>query len=303
MVENMNKEKNDMENENLFESGHTACAGCGATIAMRFILDTLGKDIIVVNPTGCMEIVSTKYPWTAWRVPYIHSIFENGPAVASGITRTLKAKGNDHTRVVYIGGDGATFDISMGQLSGALERNEDGIFICYNNGAYMNTGIQRSSATPIFASTTTSPAGKKIHGKMEPKKHIGLIAAGHNIPYIASASVGNLPDLKMKLEKAKKIRGSSFILIHTPCVLGWRYDPSLTIKIARLAIETGMTHLYEMEKGKLTVNVEPKFTPVEEYLKLQGRFKHLTKEEIEKIQEEVHIDWQALKVMEKIGRG
>ena len=288
--------------ENLFESGHTACAGCGPAIAMRFILDVLGPDVIVVNATGCMEIVSTKYPWSAWRVPYIHSIFENGPAVASGVARALRAMGNDHTKVVYIGGDGATYDIGMAALSGAMERNENVIFICYDNNCYANTGVQRSSATPKYAATTTSPAGKEIHGKMEKRKHIGLIAAAHNIPYVASASIGNLPDLKRKLEKAKKIKGSSFILIHTPCVLAWRYDPSLTIHIARLAIETGAAHLYEMENGKLTINVEPKFTPIEEYLKLQGRYKHLTKEEIEEIQRNIKIDWQALKVMEKIGK-
>lgn len=292
----------NMTNVNLFESGHSACAGCGSAIAMKTIVNTLGPDIIVVNPTSCMEIVSSKYPQSAWRVPYIHSIFENGPAVAAGVARALKAQGNDHTRVVYIGGDGGTYDIGMVALSGALERNEDCIFICYDNNAYSNTGVQRSSATPHLAWTTTSPVGKRIHGKLEPRKHIGLIAAAHNIPYVAAASIGNLPDLKRKLLKAKAVRGASFILIHAPGPLEWRFDPSLTIKIAKLAIETGAAHLYEMERGKLTINVEPKFTPIEEYLKLQGRFRHLTPEEIAQIQEEIKADWLALKVMEKIGR-
>jgi pyruvate ferredoxin oxidoreductase beta subunit len=270
---------------------------------MRTIVNTLGNDIVVVNATCCMEIVSSKYPQSAWRVPYIHSIFENGPAVASGVARALKSEGNDHTRVVYIGGDGGTYDIGMGAFSGALERNEDCIFICYDNNCYANTGVQRSSATPHFAATTTSPAGKKIHGKMEPRKHIGLIAAAHNIPYIAAASIGNLPDLKRKLLKAKGIRGASFILIHAPGPLEWRFDPAFTPKIARLAIDTGAAHLYEMENGSMTINVEPKFTPIEEYLKLQGRFKHLTPEEIAQIQKEVKMDWTALKVMEKVGKG
>jgi hypothetical protein len=165
-----------------------------------------------------------------------------------------------------------------------------------------NTGVQRSGATPHFAATTTSPVGKIHHGKEGPRKHIGLISAAHNIPYAASASVGNIFDLKRKVEKAKDIRGSSFILVHTPCNVGWRFPSNLTIEVARLAIETGAWKLYEFENGKLTLNYEPKFTPVEEYLKLQGRFKHLTKEEIEKIQKEIIIDWNALKIMEKIGK-
>lgn len=288
---------------NLFESGHSACAGCGSAIAMRTIVNTLGSDIVVVNATSCMEIVSSKYPQSAWRVPYIHSIFENGPAIAAGVARALKAQGNNHTRVVYIGGDGGTIDIGMTALSGALERNEDCIFICYINDCYANTGVQRSGATPHFAATTTSPAGKKIHGKQEPRKHIGLIAAAHNIQYVAAASIGNLPDLKRKLLKAKEVRGASFIFIHAPGPLEWRFDPSLTIRIARLAIETGVAHIYEMERGSMTINIEPNFTPIEEFLKLQGRFKHLTPEEIAQIQKEVKMDWAALKVMEKIGKG
>jgi pyruvate/2-oxoacid:ferredoxin oxidoreductase beta subunit len=630
----------------LFESGHRACAGCAEPIAVRAILEVLGKDVIVVNPTGCLEIVSSCYPESAWGVPYIHSLFENGPAVASGIARALRAKGNDHTRVVCIGGDGAcysidtkiltsegfkyvneikpgdlvwsvnpetltlelqpvrklhtylyegkmiraktryidflvtpnhsipilrrnkngysskisfitakdllrryrsmfprtfhyvgknsetftlptikkktsevlyksfdmkdwlqfigwyvtegccyysksgylvriyqsnkekrreilkltrrmglhssecnrsvdisskqlytylkencgdhfynkriprefldlspdylqilfdtlikgdgcrlppskgrkmdriafttkshyllsnfveiclklgmncslfhgkdgvvvirvhrkhvknelyskrkfggklqvfeeeyaglvccpelpknhtliierngkislsgnSYDIGFGSFSGALERNEDVIFACLDTECYSNTGVQRSGATPHFAATTTSPVGRIHRGKEGPRKHIGLISAAHNIPYAASASVGNIFDLKRKVEKAKDIRGSSFILVHTPCNVGWRFPPNLTIEVARLAIETGAWKLYEFENGKLTLNYEPKFTPVEEYLKIQGRFKHLTKEEIEKIQKEIISDWNALKIMEKIGK-
>lgn len=296
------KYDNPLNEVNLFESGHSACAGCGPAIAMRNIVNTLGPDIVVVNATSCMEIVSSKYPQSAWRVPYIHSIFENGPAVAAGVARALKAEGNNHTRVVYIGGDGGTYDIGMAAFSGALERNEDCIFICYDNNCYANTGVQRSSATPHFAATTTSPAGKRIHGKPESRKHIGLIAAAHNIPYIAAASIGNMPDLKRKLLKAKETKGASFILIYAPGPLEWRFDPSLTIKIAKLAIEVGATHLYEMDNGVLKLNVEPKFTPIEEFLKLQGRFKHLTPAEVAQIQREVKMDLAALKVMEKIGK-
>lgn len=286
----------------LFESGHRACAGCAEPIAVRVVLDVLGKDIIVVNPTGCLEIISSCYPQSAWGVPYIHSLFENAPAVATGIARALRAKGNDHTKVVCIGGDGAFYDIGHGALSGALERNENCIFVCLDNECYANTGVQRSGATPHFAATTTSPAGKRVHGKQEPRKHIGLISAAHNVPYAASASVGNLPDLRKKVEKAKKTHGSAFILIHTPCVLGWRFDPSQTITIAKLAIDTGAWKLYEFEKGKLTLNIEPKFIPIEQYLKVQGRFRHLTEAEIAQIQREVKADWEALKIMERIGK-
>jgi pyruvate ferredoxin oxidoreductase beta subunit len=287
----------------LFECGHRACAGCAEPIAVRAILEVLGKDVIVVNPTGCLEIVSSCYPESAWGVPYIHSLFENGPAVASGIARALRAKGNGHTRVVCIGGDGSFYDIGFGSFSGALERNEDVIFVCLDTECYSNTGVQRSGATSHFAATTTSPVGKIHRGKREPRKHIGLISAAHNIPYAASASVGNIFDLKRKVEKAKNVRGSSFIFIHTPCNVGWRFPPNLTIEVAKLAIETGAWKLYEFENGKLTLNYEPKFIPVEEYLKLQGRFKHLTKEEIEMIQKEIIYDWNALKVMERIGKG
>lgn len=213
--------------KNLFCMGHSACAGCGPAILMRSIANTLGKDIIVVNATGCMEIVSSKYPESAWNVPYIHSLFENGPAVASGVARNLRANGNKHTRVVYIGGDGASYDIGFGALSGALERNEDILFIIYDTECYSNTGVQRSSATPRFANTTTSPVGSKLHGKQEQRKHIGLIAAAHNIAYVATASVGNLPDLKRKLQKAKETCGASVIIIYASCTFCWR-DTSFT---------------------------------------------------------------------------
>ncbi len=285
-----------------FESGHRACAGCAEPIAVRAVLEVLGKDVIVVNSTGCLEIISTCYPESAWNVPYIHSLFENAPAVATGVSRALRCKGNYHTKVVCIGGDGAFYDIGFGSFSGALERNENVIFVCLDTECYSNTGVQRSGATPRFAVTTTSPHGKIHRGKKESRKHIGLISAAHNVPYAASASVGNIFDLKRKVEKAKEVNGASFILIHTPCNVGWGFPPNMTIEIAKLAIDTGAWKLYEFENGRLTLNYEPKFIPVEKYLKLQRRFKHLTDEEIEMIQKEIIYDWNALKVMEKIGK-
>lgn len=288
-----------MSENDLFESGHRACSGCGPAIIMRQIVNTLGKDIIIVNATGCMEIVSSPYPESAWKVPYIHSLFENSAAVASGIAHYLKANGNDHTRAVVISGDGALYDIGHGALSGALERNEDVIFICYDTEIYSNTGVQRSGATPHYAATTTSPIGSKIRGKPERRKDLALIGAAHKIQYVATASVGNLPDLKRKLLKAKGIRGASLIVIYSTCMLGWRFDTNQTIKVARLAVDTGAWKLYEIENGRMTINAEPKFTPVEEYLKLQGRFKHLRPDEIAQIQSDINADWESLKAMGK----
>jgi len=285
------------DTKNLFESGHSACAGCGPAILMRQIANTLGSDIIVVNATGCMEIVSSKYPESAWAVPYIHSLFENGPAVASGVARNLRANGNEHTRVVYIGGDGASYDIGFGALSGALERNEDVIFIIYDTECYSNTGVQRSSATPKFANTTTSPVGTKLHGKQEPRKHIGLIAAAHNVAYVATASVGNLPDLKRKLQKANETRGASVIIIYASCTFGWKFDTNLTVKMSRLALQSGMWKLYEFDHEKLTMNMEPTFEGLEEYFKLQKRYKHIKPEEIEIIKSDIKKDWEFLKAM------
>jgi pyruvate ferredoxin oxidoreductase beta subunit len=281
----------------LFATGHSACAGCGPAILMRQIVNTLGPDTIVVNATGCMEIVSSKYPESAWKVPYIHSLFENGPAVASGVTRCLKAQGNEKTRVVYIGGDGGSYDIGFGALSGALERNEDVIFIIYDTECYSNTGVQRSSATPKFANTTTSPVGSKLHGKQEARKHIGLIAAAHNIAYVATASVGNLPDLKRKLQKAKEIRGASVIIIYGSCTFGWKFDTNLTIKMARLALQSGMWKLYEFDHGKLVLGQEPIFDGLEEYFKLQKRYRHVNPAEIETIKKDIKADWEFLKAM------
>ena len=279
--------------KHLFVSGHTACAGCGMAIIVRHVIDTLGKDVIVVNATGCLEIVSSAYPRSAWEVPYIHCLFENAPSVASGISRALKAQGNDHTKVVVFAGDGATYDIGFGALSGMLERNEDVLYICYDNEAYMNTGVQRSSATPVGAATTTSPAGTKIHGKRQPKKPIVQIAADHGIPYAASATAAHLVDLKNKVKKAKAVKGSAFIAIHSPCVPGWGYDPALTVDLSKKVVMSGLWKLFEIENGEFKLNLKPeKRIPVAEYFKPQKRFKHLTGEEIAEIQKDVDKDWE-----------
>ncbi|MFA5383024.1 MAG: thiamine pyrophosphate-dependent enzyme [Candidatus Micrarchaeia archaeon] len=279
----------------IFTSGHTACAGCGAALAIRTIMRAIGKDCIVVNTTSCSEIFSACFPRSAWKVPYIHVTFENGASVASGVSRALKAQGNNHTKVVVIAGDGGTADIGFGALSGSWERNEDILYIMYNNGAYENTGIQRSSQTPLYAWTTTSQIGKEIRGKQEPIKPMVKIAAAHGIPYAASASAGYLLDLENKVKKALNIQGSRFIDVLSPCVPGWKYDPQLTVEVAKLAVETGLWKLNEIENGDIQnekITVQPNFKPVEDYLKLQGRFKHLTPDEIKYIQARVNKDWK-----------
>ncbi|MCD6227410.1 pyruvate synthase subunit beta [Candidatus Micrarchaeota archaeon] len=278
--------------DDLFVSGHTACAGCGAAIIIRTVMRALGKDTIIVNATSCSEIFSSCYPTSAWKVPYIHVTFENAAAVATGIAKALEAKGNDHTTVVVIAGDGATYDIGFGIMSGVMERNENVLYICYDNEAYMNTGIQRSGATPYKAWTTTSQVGTVRQGKQEWKKNLTEIARAHNIPYIATSTAGHLIDLTKKVEKAKKIKGFRLINVLSPCVAGWKYPPNLTVKLAQLAVDTGLWKMYEVENGKETINMQPKFTPVEEYFKPQKRFKHLTKEDIEDIQNKVNDYWK-----------
>jgi pyruvate ferredoxin oxidoreductase beta subunit len=234
---------------------------------------------MIVNATGCLEVFSAKAPETAWGVPWLHSLFENAAAVASGVEAGLRQlKQIDNVRVIAQGGDGGTADIGLQALSGMLERGHDVLYVCYDNEAYMNTGIQRSGLTPFVANTTTSPVGKKSIGNPTYKKPLVEICAAHHIPYAASASVGNPQDIQRKVKKALDTRGPKFIQIHVPCPLGWRTDPSLTLEIAKLAVSTGLFPLVEYEYGKLTKVMKlanPK--PVEEYLKAQGRFKHLLK--------------------------
>lgn len=298
--------KNTVTAEEYLAPGHRACVGCAEELAVRLVVKALGKDIIIANATGCTEIVSSPFPYTSWRVPWIHTLFENTAAVASGIESGIKAlsrKGrySNKTKVVAMGGDGATADIGIQALSGALERKHNFIYFCFDNEAYMNTGIQRSSATPFGASTTTSPAGSASIGQTTWKKNMPAIAAAHDIPYIATACPSYPFDLINKVNKAKNIDGPSYVHILSVCPTGWRSAPNLSVDLGRLAVRTGVFPLYEIEEGTYTLNVDPaQLRPVEEYLKLQGRFRHLSAEHIAQIQERVTAEYSKLR--EKAGK-
>lgn len=261
----------------LLKPGHRGCAGCCDALAGKFVLDAVGEDCIVVSPTGCLEVFTTPYPESAWGVPWIHSLFENAAAVASGVEAALKAMGKmNNTKIIAIGGDGATMDIGLQAISGAFERGHDFTYICVDNEAYMNTGIQRSSGTPMYASTTTSPAGKVSLGNPLNKKNMPAIIAAHGSPYVATASVAYAPDMIRKVKKAAQIKGPTYVHVHAPCCTGWKFEGSKTIEVGRLAVETALWPLYEMEKSEVTgVRKIKNRKPVEEYLKAQGRFKHL----------------------------
>jgi pyruvate ferredoxin oxidoreductase beta subunit len=273
---------------NLFDCGHRACGGCGPALAAKLLLKGAGPETIIVASTGCMEVFSTPYPETAWKVPWIHSLFENASAVASGIESSLKRQGRKE-KVVCVCGDGATFDIGMLCISGAFERGHDITYICYDNEAYMNTGIQRSGATPFDASTTTSPPGKASHGNRLPKKDMPQILAAHGAPYVATASIAYPADLMKKVERAVNIPGPCYIQIHAPCCTGWGFEPAKTMEMGKLAIQTGLWVNFEMVDGEVTKVRKIARKPVEEYLSAQKRFRHLFKpvrldEEIAKIQ-------------------
>jgi len=292
-----------MNKESLLAPGHRACAGCGPAIAIRQLLEAAGRNTIIVEATGCMEVTTTPYPQTAWKVPWLHVAFENAAAASSGVEAAYKAmisKGlipkDKMPNIIALGGDGGTFDIGIQALSGMLERGHKVLYVCYDNEAYMNTGIQRSSATPFGAATTTSPAGKIIPGKMTRKKPIAMIAAAHDIPYVATASIAYPIDFKNKVKKALSVDGPSFIHVFAPCPTGWRFGTEQTVELARLAVETGVFVLYEItQESPLKPIITKKLKdrkPVEEYLKMQGRFRHLFKpvkrqDIIDKIQEEV----------------
>ncbi len=262
--------------QQLFVPGHRACPGCGVPIAVRAILRATGPNVIVVSPTGCLETFTSPYPSTPWGVPWVHALFENAAAVASGVEAALKVRGRTDTPVVVIGGDGGTYDIGIGSLSGMLERGHNITYICYDNEAYMNTGVQRSSATPFAAATTTSPVGKADWGKMRPKKNVPAIALAHDIPYVATASIAYPRDITRKVERALSIEGPKYIDVHTPCPIGWGFDAALTIEVARLAVSTGLVPLYEAGSAvEFRARKLKDQQPVSVYLKLQGRFKHL----------------------------
>jgi len=279
--------------EEYFASGHRACAGCGSALALRIALKAAGKNTIVLQSTGCMEVVSTPYPQTAWKLAYLHAAFENAAAVASGVSVAYKKLGKKANILVFAG-DGGTFDIGLQALSGAFERGHNICYICNDNGAYMNTGIQRSGATPKYAATTTSPAGKQIHGNQTWKKPMPLIVAAHRAKYVATASVADILDLYRKVQKALK-HTPSYIQIFAPCPVGWRFDSSKTIKVAKLALQSRVSPLYEIENGILRItHMIEKPIKVEEYLKMQGRFRHLQPNEIKEIQNHVDKQWDLL---------
>ena len=265
----------------LMAPGHTACAGCGQAMAARLVIDAAGENTIIVNNTGCLEVFSSKAPETAWEVPWIHSLFENAAAVASGIESALKFLGKkEGINIIAQGGDGSTADIGFGALSGMFERGHDILYVCYDNEAYMNTGVQRSGLTPFDANTTTSPPGKESFGNWRPKKDLISIAVAHNIPYVASASTGYPLDIQKKVKKAFTVKGPKYIQIFVPCPLGWRHEPVLTPTVSKLVVETGLFPLVEYVNGELTSAKKIKdIKPVEEYLKLQRRFAHLFKSE------------------------
>jgi pyruvate ferredoxin oxidoreductase beta subunit len=285
-----------------FAPGHRACIGCGEALAVRLACKALGQNIIIANATGCMEIVSSPLPYTSWRVPWIHTLFENTAAVASGIEAGLKVlmkKGRiaqKEIKVVAMAGDGGTSDIGLQALSGALERGHNFLYICFDNEAYMNTGIQRSSATPFGASTTTSPAGKMSTGQFTWKKNMPAIAAAHNILYVATACPSYPFDLMAKVEKGADIQGPAYIQILSPCPTGWRFATDLSVRMGRLAVETGIFPLYEVEDGRYKLSLDfPQLRPVADYLKLQGRFRHLSEDLIKKIQQRVSADYAKLR--------
>jgi pyruvate ferredoxin oxidoreductase beta subunit len=285
-----------------FAPGHRACQGCAEALAVRLVAKALGRNVIVAAATGCMEVISSPIPFTSWKVPWLHVAFENAAAVASGIESGLKALTrkailpNKKIVTVAMAGDGGTADIGLQALSGALERGHNMIYICTDNEAYMNTGIQRSSSTPFGASTTTSPAGKVRMGQMTWKKNMPAIAAAHKIPYVATACPSYPIDLVQKVKKAANTEGPAYLHILAVCPTGWRSAPDLSIKLGRLAVETGVFPLYEVEKGRYRLNMDfPKLRPIKEYLKPQGRFRHLTDSMIEEIEKQIHLEYQELK--------
>ena len=275
----------NMERTNSLNSGHRACQGCGEALGARYAIDAAMKAasgrLIAANATGCLEVFSTPYPETSWQIPWIHSLFGNTAAVATGIAAAIKVKRKKgqmgDVRVVAQGGDGGTTDIGFGCLSGMFERNDDVLYICYDNGGYMNTGVQRSSATPPAARTaTTMPVGPEPGNAFGQGKFVPLIAMAHEIPYVATATVADLRDLEYKVTKAMGIRGARYIHILVPCPLGWGAASEDTIKLARLAKETGIFPVFEAERGDITSSLKiRRQQPVEEYLKLQKRYAHL----------------------------
>ena len=299
--------KEEVQKPERLSGGHRMCAGCGAPVAVRGVLRALNPEdrAVIGSATGCLEVSTFLYPYTAWQDSFIHSAFENAGASISGVEacyNVLKKKGKiDETfKFIAFGGDGGTYDIGFQSLSGAMERGHDMVYVCYDNEAYMNTGIQRSSSTPRFADATTSPAGKVIPGKQQNKKNLTEVMAAHNLPYVAQTTfIGNFKDLHEKAHKAIYTPGANFLNIMAPCPRGWRYPTEDLMEICKLAVETCVWPLYEVEYGVYKLNYEPKNKlPVEEFLKKQGRFKHMFAKGnewmIEEAQKFVDEKWEAL---------
>lgn len=292
--------------EEIFAPGHRACIGCGEALAARHVCKALGDNVIIINATGCLEIFSSLLPLTSWTVPWIHTLFENVGAVMSGVESAYKArirKGKIPDRgvkFVGFGGDGATTDIGLQALSGAMERGHDFLYCCFDNEAYMNTGIQRSSSTPYGAWTTTAPVGKQSIGQVTWKKNMPEIAVAHKIPYVATACPSYPFDLLDKVKKGLEMKGPAYIHVLSVCPTGWRSSPDQTIEIGRLAVETGIFPLYEVVNGEYRVTVDvPQLKPVKGYMKHQRRFRHLTDEIVEEIQARVTKEYEELR--EKAG--
>jgi len=292
--ERMSFEWEGIPEEENFNSGHLACQGCGAALSMRYAMKVIGKNAAVVIPACCWSIIDGAFPTHALEVPVFHTAFETAAIMATGIKAGLQTKGKGDAVVMAWAGDGGTYDIGIQALSGAAERNEDIIYVCYDNEAYMNTGIQRSSGTPWGAWTTTTPVK---HPKDRPKKDIISIMAAHRIPYIATATIGYPQDFIKKFQRAKNIEGTRFILLLSPCPPGWKSKPEDSIKLTRMAVQSRVFPLIEIEDGlkwKITKDIEEPI-PVADYLKQQGRFKHLKEQDIEKIQKNVDREWKILK--------
>jgi len=292
--------KYERPKEELLFSGHIGCPGCGASLAMRYALQALGKKTMVVIPACCWSTVAGFFPSSSLKVPILHTAFEAAAITASGVKKGLVAQGIEDIQVMAWAGDGGTFDIGLQALSGCAERNDDIIYVCYDNEAYMNTGIQRSSATPFMSWTTTTP---NPAFKDTPKKDIMEIMAAHRIPYAATASPAFPEDFLGKMRKARGIRGLRFIHILSSCPPGWKFPSEFSVKIARLAVETKIFPLYEIENGrKYTLTVQPKGLPVTEYLRMQGRFGHLDAKAIQAIQANVDEEWGILLARISVGK-
>lgn len=301
--------KEIMNKKERLAPGHRMCAGCGGTVAVRAVLRALHEEdkAVIGNATGCLEVSSFMYPYTAYEDSYIHNAFENAGATLSGVEtayRVLKKKGKikENYKFITFGGDGGTYDIGFQSLSGAMERGHDMVYVCYDNGAYMNTGTQRSSATPQFADTTTTPAGKESNGKVQVRKDLAAIMAEHHIPYVAQTTfISNFKDLHVKAGKAIYTPGPAFLNVLSPCPRGWGYEPSALMDICRAAVETCYWPLYEVVDGKWILSYEPKHKlPIEEFLRSQRRFRHLfvrgNEDLIVEFQKEVDKRWEELLV-------